>query len=220
MRQAIHSILWAGGSGFIVGVHCWGCWALLALWLLYKILCWITRTTQWPNGNWPLAWLGTLFYSVTYFFWYYATTTEQYSSAVAHTLAIVYFGLKFLDGTRARADESGEKSAFIPVHPRPNTKQLYILAFLCGLILAHMLTVAFIVPPLLLVIFWQMPWLLSRIKVVVTSIVVAATPLISYIYVYLRGAAHPEWRGGEWASGQGNTWDWFWWFLSTPQGRS
>ena len=41
-------------------------------------------------------------------------------------------------------------------------------------------------------------------------------PLLSYIYVYVRGAQHPEWRGaGQWAS----TWQWFLSFLSTRQGR-
>lgn len=65
-------------------------WALLALWLLYRILCHITITPARPAGNRPVAWLIAAFFAVTYFFWYYATTTEQYSSAVAQTLAIVY----------------------------------------------------------------------------------------------------------------------------------
>ena len=65
-------------------------WALLALWLFYRILCHITRSLQAPVGNWPLAWTVSFFYAVTYFFWFYATTTEQYSSAVAQTLAIVW----------------------------------------------------------------------------------------------------------------------------------
>jgi hypothetical protein len=54
-------------------------WALLALWLLYRVLCRLTATPQRTGGNWPVAWLLTAFFGVTYFFWYYATTTEQYS---------------------------------------------------------------------------------------------------------------------------------------------
>ena len=65
-------------------------WALLALGLLYAILCRLTRTPSRPAGNWPLAWLVSAFYTVTYFFWYYATTTEQYTSAIAQTLAMVW----------------------------------------------------------------------------------------------------------------------------------
>src|SRR5690606_34163760 len=37
-----------------------------------------------------------------------------------------------------------------------------------------------------------------------------------YIYVYVRGASHPEWWGaGDWQSAQ----QWFWSFVSTAQGR-
>ena len=52
-------------------------WALLALGLLYRLLLDVAA------GDWAIAGLGTAFYAVTYFFWYYATTTEQYTSAVA-----------------------------------------------------------------------------------------------------------------------------------------
>ena len=41
-------------------------------------------------------------------------------------------------------------------------------------------------------------------------------PLLSYAFVYIRGAQHPEWRGaGQWPS----TWSWFVDFISTRQGR-
>lgn len=190
-------------------------WALIALWLLYRILCLVTRTTTWPQGDWLLAWLLTAFFAVTYFFWYYATTTEQYSSAVAQTLAIVYVYLLWRDrvGSREWGVGRGEES---PVPTLYSLLPIFTLAFLCGLALAHMLTVAFIVPPLVAVVLWEAPWLLRSAKVVAGAIVAAFLPLVSYLYVYLRGAAHPEWWGvGEWESAQA----WFWDFVSTAQGR-
>ena len=40
--------------------------------------------------------------------------------------------------------------------------------------------------------------------------------MLSYAYVYVHGAAHPEWRGaGQWPS----DWAWFVDFLTTHQGR-
>ena len=65
-------------------------WAILALGLLYALVLRLTRSPARPYGNWVVAWLIGAFYAVTYFFWYYATTTEQYTSAIAQTLAIVY----------------------------------------------------------------------------------------------------------------------------------
>jgi hypothetical protein len=48
-------------------------------------------------------------------------------------------------------------------------------------------------------------------------LVLVALLLLSYAFVYVRGAQHPEWRGaGQWTS----TWQWFWSFISTRQGRS
>ena len=176
-------------------------WALLALWLLYQLLCRLTRSGRTPAGNWPLAWLLTLFYATTYFFWYYATTTEQYSSAIAQTLAIVFVYLQWREQVQAAI---------------PATGRLLWLAFLCGLSLAHMLTVAFIVPGLVAVVLWEAPWLLRRGWVVLGTIVAAFLPLVSYLYVYWRGISHPEWWGqGEWSSGTA----WFWAFVSTAQGR-
>jgi hypothetical protein len=163
--------------------------------------------------NWPLAWLMTAFYAVTYFFWYYAVTTEQYSSAVAQTLAIVY--LYFL-WRRRLADQPHPQ---FTIHNSQFTIPdllLILLAFLCGLSLAHMLTVAFIIPPLVIAIVWEQPALLRRGRLLLAVTAAALLPLLSYAYVYVRGAAHPEWWGqGNWP----DAWSWFWSFVSTSQGR-
>ncbi len=177
-------------------------WALLALGLLYRILCRLTRSREWPAGNWPLAFLLAGFYGLTYFFWYYATTTEQYSSAVAQTLALVYVYLLWR--------EAGDRD------PRRARRLLYLLAFLAGLSLAHMVTVALIVPPLVAVILWERPALLRRPRLILGSFFWAGLPLLSYAYVYLRGASHPEWWGeGAWSTPR----EWFWSFLLTRQGQ-
>jgi hypothetical protein len=57
-------------------------WALIALALLYVLLLEV-------GAPWPVALLTGAFYGVTYFFWYYAVTTEQYTSSVAWTLVVV-----------------------------------------------------------------------------------------------------------------------------------
>ncbi len=187
-------------------------WALIALWLLYRILCRITRSPRMPAGDWPLASLLTGFYAVTYFFWYYATTTEQYSSAIAQTLAILYLYLLWQERQPPPDRPKPTHGSSLP----PGFSLLIALAFLCGLALAHMLTVAFIVPPLLLVVLWQAPHLLRSWGAVLATVVAAFLPLASYLYVYLRGATHPEWWGqGDWSSAQA----WFWAFVSTSQGR-
>ena len=196
-------------------------WALLSLWLLYQTLLRITRSPMRPAGDWPLAWLLTAFYAVTYFFWYYATTTEQYSSAIAHTLAILYVYLRWRDHSQFTIHNS--QFTIPPPFPLPPISNpqspipsLLFLSLLSGLALAHMVTVALLVPPLLAAILWQEPKLLRRPALVTGAILCAALPLISYVYVYLRGAAHPEWWGvGEWTTaGQ-----WFWSFLRTSQGQ-
>ena len=195
-------------------------WALLALWLLYHILLHSTRSTAQPTGEWPLAALLTIFYAVTRFFWYYATTTEQYTSAVAQTLAIVYLFLLWQDGLSITnyelriTNSSPFRAQRAPAH---SAFHILLLALLCGVALAHMLTVAFIVPPLVLVILWQRPSLLRSPTIILGCIGMALLPLVSYGYVYLRGAAHPEWWGqaGDWqTAGQ-----WFWSFVGTSQGR-
>ncbi len=73
-------------------------WALLALGLLYYLILDLT-------GNWIIAFLLGAFYAASYFFWYYAVSTEQYTSAVAQTLAIVLLALRW-DAAQDRADRS------------------------------------------------------------------------------------------------------------------
>ncbi|HEY80809.1 MAG TPA: DUF2723 domain-containing protein [Caldilineae bacterium] len=165
-------------------------WALLALGALYLLLWRATR------GN-PILTLGlSAFYGVTYFFWYYAVSTEQYASAVLQTLLIVLVVLQW--------DEDGRE------------RWLDALAFLLGLSLAHMVTVLFIAPGVLAFVLMKKPDLLKRGKLILGSLLLALTPLLAYIYVYVRGAAHPEWWGeGDWD----NAWAWFLSFLSTRQGR-
>lgn len=175
-------------------------WALCAVGLLFQLLCQFTSSPGAPRGRLWLAVPLTMFYIVTYFFWYYATTTEQYSSAIAQTLLLIYLYDKW------NRQEPG----------RTADRVLLLMAFVSGVSLAHMLTVAFIVPPLVAVILWQQPALLRRPRLILGAIFAAALPLISYFYVYLRGAGHPEWWGaGDWSSVN----EWFWAFVSTSQGR-
>ena len=189
-------------------------WALLSLWLLYRVLLHITRSPVRPAGDWPLAWLLCAFYAVTYFFWYYATTTEQYTSAIAHTLAILYVYLLWRDHSQLKIHYS---PFTIPPFRTPHSAfRILLLSFLCGLSLAHMPTVALIVPPLLAAVLWQEPKLLRRPALILGAVLAAALPLLSYVYVYARGAAHPEWRGvGDWTTAQA----WFWSFVGTAQGQ-
>jgi hypothetical protein len=164
-------------------------WALIALALLYVLLLEV-------GAPWPVALLTGAFYGVTYFFWYYAVTTEQYTSSVAWTLAVVYLAFRW---ERERRDG-----------------YLFGLALLAGVGLAHQLTVLLIIPPLTWFVIGLEPGLLRRPKLLAASAGLVALPLISYAFVYIRGAQHPEWRGaGEWAS----TWAWFRSFVSTTQGR-
>lgn len=166
-------------------------WALLALGLLYRLLLDVTA------GDWAISGLCTTFYAVTYFFWYYATTTEQYASAVAQTLLMIYLTWRW----------EGQ-----PHKDRP----LLWLAFLVGVGLAHLVTVLAIVPPLLWFVLSRRSDLLRRPRWIARALGLVALPLLSYAYVYVRGAQHPEWRGaGDWQT----TWQWFWSFLSTAQGR-
>ena len=188
-------------------------WALVALWLMYRLILEVARGQGQPHdhvggdaqkrsenetesGCWPIAAAVTAFYGLTYFFWYYAVTTEQYTSAVAWTLAVVLLAFRW---ERERRDG-----------------YLLALAFLMGVALAHMVTLLFIAPPLLWFVLSTDPKLVRRPRLIAGVIALAFLPLLSYIYVYVRGAQHPEWRGaGQWAS----TGQWFLSFLSTRQGR-
>ena len=80
-------------------------WALAALWLLYRLIVELTN-------NWGLAFLGGAFYAVTYFFWFYAVSSEQYTSAVAQTLALVL--LAFLWDRRQDEVREGSRAVRPP----------------------------------------------------------------------------------------------------------
>ncbi len=166
-------------------------WGLASLWVLYHLL----RRKNVTDSPWLAAGL-TLFYAVTYFFWYYSVTTEQYSSAIFQTLLLVWFAFEW------------ESS--------PTDRRLLAMAFISGTMLANMLTTLFILPPLLYLIFTRRPDIFRHPKLILQTIAAGLLPVASYLFVYIRGAQHPEWRGaGEWAS----TAQWFWQFVSTQQGR-
>lgn len=170
-------------------------WALLSLLILYHLTLRATR------GNWAIAGLSTALYATTYFFWFYSVTTEQYTSAVFQTLLIVWLAFKWDD-----ADTSNQ----------PNDRYLLLLAFVIGTCLANLVTTLFIAPPLLWFVLSRRPDLLRRPKLILGSALLMLLPVISYAYVYVRGAAHPEWRGeGQWPS----DWAWFVDFITTQQGR-
>jgi len=165
-------------------------WAILALATLFILLYRLTKR------NLVITAGISAFYAVTYFFWYYAVTTEQYTSAVLQTLLIVAL---------VHAWDQDERDRY-----------LYALAFLMGLALAHMVTVLFVAPGALLFLIMKRPALLKRGRLILKSILLALTPLIAYVYVYIRGAQHPEWWGaGHWA----NAWQWFLSFIATKQGQ-
>ncbi len=245
-------------------------WALMALALLYAICIEVIGRVRRRAGDavdgrvlpgWALALLVTAFYGLTYFFWYYAVTSEQYTSSVAWTLAVVLLAFRWERGGQDR--------------------MVVGLALLMGVGLAHQVTVLAIAPPLA----W---FILSRglparegdeggegvlrlhsaarttgrlrsaqdafrdvlpagtpdtaaqadeersilsggrtqcgrsrrsaipARLLPALLLAAALPLLSYAFIYLRGAQHPEWRGaGEWTS----TAQWFLSFISTGQGR-
>ena len=174
-------------------------WGLASLLVLYVILLGVTRR------RWLIALLLTAFYGTTFFFWYYTVTTEQYTSAVFQTLLAIWLAFRWDD--------------------RPRDSTLLWMAFVSGTMLANMVTTLFILPPLLWFIFSRraesgqgsvLASYLKRPKLVLAAVGAAFLPLLSYGYVYIRGAQHPEWRGqGAWAT----TWEWFIQFLTIQQGR-
>jgi hypothetical protein len=174
-------------------------WGLASLFLLYLILLRVT------DRRWPIAFLLAAFYGVTFFFWYYTVTTEQYTSAVFQTLLVIWLAFSWDD--------------------RPRDGLLLWLAFISGTMLANMVTTLFILPPLLWFILFRrsesgqgivLAGYLKRPKLVLAAAGAALLPLLSYSYIYVRGAQHPEWRGqGAWAT----TGEWFIQFLTIQQGR-
>jgi hypothetical protein len=168
-------------------------WGLASLLVLYLILLQVTRQQL------LIALLLTAFYAVTYFFWYYSVTTEQYTSAVFQTLLVIWLAFRW--------DE------------QPRAVLLLWLAFISGTMLANMVTTLFILPPLVWFILSRkdLTGLPQQSKLLFQTIVLACVPLLSYAYVFLSGALHPEWRGsGEWPT----AWAWFVDFLTIRQGRN
>ncbi|MGI6209809.1 MAG: protein O-mannosyl-transferase family [Anaerolineae bacterium] len=165
-------------------------WGLAALAVMYVLALQLSR------GHWPLAAAATLFYSVTYFFWYYSVSTEQYTSAVFQTLLLVLLAFRW--------EQTGRDHL------------LGWMAFLAGTCAANLVTTLLILPPLAWFVLSRRPDLLRRRGLLVRLAALFALPLVSYAFVYIRGAQHPEWRGqGEWPS----TLAWFLDFISTSQGR-
>ncbi|NLE77531.1 MAG: DUF2723 domain-containing protein [Chloroflexi bacterium] len=166
-------------------------WALAALWVCYALALGAT-------GRRPLlAALPTAFLACTYFFWYYAVTTEQYASVVLQTLVMVWLAFRWQQERRDR--------------------WLAALAFACGLSLAHMVTALLLAPALLWFVWRQEPGVWRRPRLLGWCAAAALLPLLAYLYVYRQGTAHPEWWGqGDWP----NAWRWFVSFVSTGQGRS
>ncbi len=172
-------------------------WAVAALLVLYLLLIELL-----PHRRWLALW-GTAYYAVTYFFWYYAVTTEQYTSAVFQTLLLVWLAFRW----RKKAPESREEAKSL----------LLWMAFVVGTCAANLITTLLIVPPLLAFVFIVDPKLRGERRLALKAAALAALPVLSYAYVYIRGAQHPEWRGqGSWPS----TLAWFLEFLTAPQGRS
>jgi len=170
-------------------------WAILSLLVLYHLILRATR------GNWAVAAMSTAFYAVTYFFWFYSVTTEQYTSAVFQTLLIVWLAFAW--------DEAQTRGA-------GGDAYLLTLAFVLGTCLANLVTTLFIAPPLAWFVLSRRPDLMRRPRLILAGALLALLPVLSYAYVYIRGAAHPEWRGeGQWPS----SWAWFLDFVTTQQGR-
>ncbi len=166
-------------------------WGLSTLAVLYLLLLELTER------NWVVAGLVTSFYATTFFFWYYSISSEEYAAAVLHTALIILFTFRW---ERTRED-----------------KYILWLALMVGLALANLVTVLLSLPVVLFLIVKGQPGILRRGRLWAQAALLVFLPLLSYGYVYVRGAQHPEWRGeGEWSS----TMAWFLDFMSTGQGRS
>ena len=166
-------------------------WGLGALLVFYLLLLEVT------DGNWIISGLCTFLYATTYFFWYYSVTTEEYTTGVLQTLLMILLAYRW--------ERSGEDNYLLGI------------ALLVGLALANLVTVLLALPALLLFILRLQPGILRRRDLLAKSALLAFLPLLGYIYVYLQGAWHPEWRG---IGGPLSTEAWFLHFLSTSQGRS
>lgn len=166
-------------------------WGLGALFVFYLLLLEVTK------GNWIVSGLCALLYATTYFFRYYGVTSEEYTTGVLQTLLMILLAYRW---ERSRQDH-----------------YLLGIALLVGLALANLVTVLLALPALPLFILRLQPSILHQRDLLAKSALLVFLPLLSYTYVYLQGAWHPEWRGtGRWLS----TGAWFLHFLSTSQGRN
>ncbi len=170
-------------------------WALVALWLLYELI--LELAGRRDGTTRAAAWLASAFLAVIYFFWYYAVTTEQYTSAVAWTLAAFLLAFRWQRERR--------------------TGYLFALALLAGITLAHMVTLVLALPALVWLVLREEPALLRRPRLLLGLVATGVAPLLSYLFIYAAGEAHPEWRGASLQAAR--TWDWFWSFVSTRQGQ-
>jgi len=165
-------------------------WGLSTLAVLYILLLEVTER------NWAVAALTTFFYGTTFFFWYYSIASEEYTAAVLQTGLMILFAFRW---ERTRQD-----------------KYILWLALLVGLALANLITVLLALPALLFFVIRSEPGIVRRGRLIGKSALLALLPLLSYGYVYVRGAQHPEWWGeGQWSSALA----WFVDFLTTRQGR-
>lgn len=177
-------------------------YAIPSLILTYSLLLKAQLSGK-PAGTQPSVFavcvsaLATLFFAFTYFFWYYSVSSENYSSGVLNTLAIILLAIHWQE----RRDEG----------------TLLWLCFACGLSLAHLLTTALAVPAVIIFVVAQQPKYLRQPVLIAKIVAVTALPLLSYAFVYWRAAEHPEWRGqGAWP----DTLTWFLKFLTVPQGQA
>jgi hypothetical protein len=165
-------------------------WGLGTLAVLYILLLEVAER------NWAVAALTTFFYGTTFFFWYYSIASEEYAAAVLQTGLMILFAFRW---ERTRQD-----------------RYLLWLALMVGLALANLITVLLALPALLFFVLRSEPGLVRRGRLIGKAALLALLPLLSYGYVYVRGAQHPEWWGeGQWSSALA----WFVDFLTTRQGR-